>query len=185
MVDFIMRRSGPDYDCNILIEGDIPQAARITLQDCDLHVVREELEYMEAEQGMSTTFRIYDLSLDEEPGRFDKRLKKAGGESLGSISILWFSGGNEMKINHLKIDNSVRGEGLGSVLMMIAFGLGELAQIRDIGFWIGGGGETVDWLVKKGVPRSLIDTTSTGNVSTTMRFREIDYDRDRITVRRD
>jgi len=184
MVDFIVRKSGKDYDCNLVIEGDIPQAAMITAKDCDIHIAREEVKFMEAKSSMNTTFRIYDLPPDEEPQPWDSKLKKADGKSLGSISILWYSDNKELKINHLKIDDSARGEGLGSTLLMIAFGLGELAQAKDMGFWIGGGEDTVEWLVDRGVPREYIETTSTGNPSFTMHFSRIDYDKSRVEVKR-
>lgn len=184
MVDFIVRRSGDDFECNIEIEGEIPQTARIELTDCDLHVVRETMDFGEPEMGMSTEFTIYDFPPTQEPGRFDQRLKKAGGESLGSVSILWHSGGERMRVNHFKISEEAEGRGLGTTLLLVAFGLAELAGSEEVHLWIGGGQDTVEWVINRGVPRELIDTTSTGNLSATLDFDAVDYDRSRVNVNR-
>lgn len=154
MVEYeIIRTNGDDYDCDILIEGDIPEGAKIELSNCDIEARYVEPMVGGFERGQSVKLRLFDGKYERGDRRRSTKIASKGGNSYGSMSFRFNTMDWDVELIHLLVDKTERGKGLGVLLYKIFIGLCVLEDVSTIRMNIGGGEETMDWLNGMGIPK--------------------------------
>jgi len=184
--------TGDDYRCAVTLRGDIPQRADIEYGGCDLLAQRKPQLVETMAEGTNIDLKVYDLPPGTDLRRHVTYLKKADGEMIANVSVL-FGGSAKtdhrvpdpyVRINHFNIDPSARRSGLGTTMLLTVLAIAEMSDRENVQVWIGDTDDdaTTQWLIDNGFPAGDIDHTPSGNLSFDTTLDRIGYDRGRVSV---